>query len=135
MNSDISAYTYERTLMMEQRNQMLRELRLNKKESLGVVSVHFSIFCFFKFSILNEPILFFVDHTSLLCWLNVIEIFCFLFNLCLILYVSSHNTLIAEFYINFYKKNQFLLIYFHSHKRCNLWWNSAKALARIKCLW
>lgn len=38
MGSDISAYTYERTLMMEQRNQMLRELRLNKKESLGVVS-------------------------------------------------------------------------------------------------
>lgn len=38
MNSDISAYTYERTLMMEQRNQMLRELRLNKKETLGVVS-------------------------------------------------------------------------------------------------
>ncbi|XP_063696209.1 solute carrier family 12 member 7 isoform X4 [Culicoides brevitarsis] len=37
MTSDISAYTYERTLMMEQRNQMLRELRLNKKESLGVV--------------------------------------------------------------------------------------------------
>lgn len=44
MNSDISAYTYERTLMMEQRNQMLRELRLNKKESLGVVSVHIQIF-------------------------------------------------------------------------------------------
>ncbi|KAJ4450561.1 hypothetical protein ANN_01988 [Periplaneta americana] len=39
MDSDISAYTYERTLMMEQRNQMLRELRLNKKESLGVVSM------------------------------------------------------------------------------------------------
>nr|CAD7431761.1 unnamed protein product [Timema monikensis] len=37
VDSDISAYTYERTLMMEQRNQMLRELRLNKKESLGVV--------------------------------------------------------------------------------------------------
>ncbi|XP_028134717.1 solute carrier family 12 member 6 isoform X2 [Diabrotica virgifera virgifera] len=37
MDHDISAYTYERTLMMEQRNQMLRELRLNKKESLGVV--------------------------------------------------------------------------------------------------
>lgn len=37
MDSDISAYTYERTLMMEQRNQMLRELRLNKKESLGVI--------------------------------------------------------------------------------------------------
>lgn len=41
MNSDISAYTYERTLMMEQRNQMLRELRLNKKESLGVVSIRY----------------------------------------------------------------------------------------------
>ncbi|XP_063225978.1 solute carrier family 12 member 4 isoform X2 [Bacillus rossius redtenbacheri] len=37
VDSDISAYTYERTLVMEQRNQMLRELRLNKKESLGVV--------------------------------------------------------------------------------------------------
>ncbi|XP_032686936.1 solute carrier family 12 member 6 isoform X1 [Odontomachus brunneus] len=37
MNSDISAYTYERTLIMEQRNQMLRELQLNKKQSLGVV--------------------------------------------------------------------------------------------------
>lgn len=36
-DNDISAYTYERTLMMEQRNQMLRELRLNKKESLGMV--------------------------------------------------------------------------------------------------
>ncbi|XP_073958246.1 solute carrier family 12 member kcc isoform X2 [Choristoneura fumiferana] len=35
-DSDISAYTYERTLMMEQRNQMLRELRLNKKE-LGMM--------------------------------------------------------------------------------------------------
>ena len=38
MNSDISAYTYERTLMMEQRNQMLRELRLNKKDNFKVVS-------------------------------------------------------------------------------------------------
>ncbi|XP_024081059.1 solute carrier family 12 member 4 isoform X3 [Cimex lectularius] len=36
-DNDISAYTYERTLMMEQRNQMLRELRLNKKETLGMV--------------------------------------------------------------------------------------------------
>ncbi|XP_034237314.1 solute carrier family 12 member 4 isoform X3 [Thrips palmi] len=36
-DSDISEYTYERTLMMEQRNAMLRELQLNKKESLGVV--------------------------------------------------------------------------------------------------
>lgn len=38
-NSDISAYTYERTLMMEQRNQMLRALGLNKKENSKVVSV------------------------------------------------------------------------------------------------
>lgn len=44
MDNDISAYTYERTLMMEQRNQMLRELRLNKKESMGVVSVPNGIF-------------------------------------------------------------------------------------------
>ncbi|XP_073999201.1 solute carrier family 12 member kcc isoform X3 [Rhodnius prolixus] len=36
-DNDISAYTYERTLMMEQRNQMLKELRLNKKESMGMV--------------------------------------------------------------------------------------------------
>ncbi len=42
MDNDISAYTYERTLMMEQRNQMLRELRLNKKESMGVVSTKFT---------------------------------------------------------------------------------------------
>lgn len=39
-NSDISAYTYERTLMMEQRNQMLRALGLNKKENSKVVSSH-----------------------------------------------------------------------------------------------
>ncbi|KAJ1083236.1 hypothetical protein NDU88_003395 [Pleurodeles waltl] len=31
-NSDISAYTYERTLMMEQRSQMLRQMRLTKNE-------------------------------------------------------------------------------------------------------
>ncbi|XP_066590703.1 solute carrier family 12 member 4 isoform X2 [Prorops nasuta] len=37
MDKDISAYTYERTLIMEQRNQILRELRLNQRESLGVV--------------------------------------------------------------------------------------------------
>ncbi|TDG40461.1 hypothetical protein AWZ03_013123 [Drosophila navojoa] len=35
-NSDISAYTYERTLMMEQRNQMLKQLGLNKKENSKV---------------------------------------------------------------------------------------------------
>lgn len=37
MSNDISAYTYERTLMMEQRNKMLQELRLNKKEAYGMV--------------------------------------------------------------------------------------------------
>lgn len=47
MNSDISAYTYERTLMMEQRNQMLRELRLNKKETLGVVSLAISFYAIY----------------------------------------------------------------------------------------
>ncbi|KAJ1523941.1 hypothetical protein ONE63_010490 [Megalurothrips usitatus] len=35
-DSDISEYTYERTLVMEQRNAMLKDLQLNKKESLGV---------------------------------------------------------------------------------------------------
>lgn len=59
MNSDISAYTYERTLMMEQRNQMLRELRLNKKESLGVVSVH--LYEVFFYLVTNENVV----HTSM----------------------------------------------------------------------
>lgn len=40
MDSDISAYTYERTLVMEQRYQILRELQLNKKESAGIVSIY-----------------------------------------------------------------------------------------------
>lgn len=43
MNSDISAYTYERTLMMEQRNQMLRELRLNRAEKTKVVCIPFPL--------------------------------------------------------------------------------------------
>ena len=33
MNEDISEYTYERTLLMEQRLQMLRQLSLSKRES------------------------------------------------------------------------------------------------------
>ncbi|XP_070576078.1 solute carrier family 12 member 4-like isoform X2 [Ptychodera flava] len=32
-DSDISAYTYERTLMMEQRHQMLREMKLTRKQT------------------------------------------------------------------------------------------------------
>ena len=39
MDSDISAYTYERTLLMEQRNQMLREMQLSKNESTRNVSI------------------------------------------------------------------------------------------------
>lgn len=61
MDSDISAYTYERTLMMEQRNQMLRELRLNKKETLGVVS-----FLFFFF--LKKDITYYVKCISFLIY-------------------------------------------------------------------
>jgi potassium/chloride transporter 4/5/6 len=37
LNSDISAYTYERTLLMEQRNQMLKELNLTKKRRRSMV--------------------------------------------------------------------------------------------------
>lgn len=33
MDQDISEYTYERTLLMEQRHQMLREMHLSRKES------------------------------------------------------------------------------------------------------
>ncbi|KAF2344227.1 SLC12A transporter C-terminal [Trinorchestia longiramus] len=39
MDSDIATYTYERTLMMEQRTQMLKELRLNRKERLNLASL------------------------------------------------------------------------------------------------
>uniref|UniRef100_A0A8C2CZ92 Solute carrier family 12 member 6 n=1 Tax=Cyprinus carpio TaxID=7962 RepID=A0A8C2CZ92_CYPCA len=38
-DSDISAYTYERTLMMEQRSQMLRQMRLSKSDREKEVSV------------------------------------------------------------------------------------------------
>uniref|UniRef100_A0A4W6CH64 Solute carrier family 12 member 6 n=1 Tax=Lates calcarifer TaxID=8187 RepID=A0A4W6CH64_LATCA len=37
-DSDISAYTYERTLMMEQRSQMLRQMRLSKSDREKEVS-------------------------------------------------------------------------------------------------
>lgn len=36
-DSDITAYTYERTLMMEQRNQMMQEMRLTRKQRNSVV--------------------------------------------------------------------------------------------------
>lgn len=31
-NSDISAFTYEKTLMMEQRSQMLKQMHLSRTE-------------------------------------------------------------------------------------------------------
>lgn len=37
VDSDISAYTYERTLMMEQRSQMLKDMRLTRTESQKLV--------------------------------------------------------------------------------------------------
>uniref|UniRef100_A0A665VHF9 Solute carrier family 12 member 6 n=1 Tax=Echeneis naucrates TaxID=173247 RepID=A0A665VHF9_ECHNA len=42
-DSDISAYTYERTLMMEQRSQMLRQMRLSKSDREREVSEDMSI--------------------------------------------------------------------------------------------
>uniref|UniRef100_A0A4W4EIT1 Solute carrier family 12 member 6 n=1 Tax=Electrophorus electricus TaxID=8005 RepID=A0A4W4EIT1_ELEEL len=39
-DSDISAYTYERTLMMEQRSQMLRQMRLSKSDREREGAVH-----------------------------------------------------------------------------------------------
>jgi len=35
-DSDISAYTYERTLLMEQRHAMLAQMKIKKKNSLTV---------------------------------------------------------------------------------------------------
>uniref|UniRef100_A0A4W6C889 Solute carrier family 12 member 6 n=1 Tax=Lates calcarifer TaxID=8187 RepID=A0A4W6C889_LATCA len=43
-DSDISAYTYERTLMMEQRSQMLRQMRLSKSDREKEVSTSCSHF-------------------------------------------------------------------------------------------
>ena len=37
-DSDVSAYTYERTLLMEQRNEMLHEMRVSKKARARMVS-------------------------------------------------------------------------------------------------
>ena len=38
-DQDISEYTYERTLLMEQRHQMLREMQLSRKESKREIQV------------------------------------------------------------------------------------------------
>ena len=37
-DSDVSEYTYERTLIMEQRNEMLHEMRVSKKSRSKMVS-------------------------------------------------------------------------------------------------
>ena len=37
-DSDISDYTYERTLLMEQRNEMLKEMRVSDKKRGRMVS-------------------------------------------------------------------------------------------------
>uniref|UniRef100_A0A671XDI4 Solute carrier family 12 member 6 n=1 Tax=Sparus aurata TaxID=8175 RepID=A0A671XDI4_SPAAU len=44
-DSDISAYTYERTLMMEQRSQMLRQMRLSKSDREREVTKAHYLFC------------------------------------------------------------------------------------------
>lgn len=62
-DSDISAYTYERTLMMEQRNQMLRELRLNKKETLGMVREPIKI----KIAFINDKAILTPNCSMYLC--------------------------------------------------------------------
>ena len=43
-DSDISDYTYERTLLMEQRNEMLKEMRVSDKKRGRMVSSTNSIF-------------------------------------------------------------------------------------------
>ena len=37
-DSDVSAYTYERTLIMEQRNEMLQEMKVTKSSRNKMVS-------------------------------------------------------------------------------------------------
>ena len=37
-DSDISEYTYERTLIMEQRNEMLKEMKVSDKRAKKMVS-------------------------------------------------------------------------------------------------
>ena len=38
-DSDVSAYTYERTLIMEQRNEMLQEMKVSKSARSKMVSI------------------------------------------------------------------------------------------------
>ena len=41
-DSDVSAYTYERTLIMEQRNEMLQEMKVSKSARSKMVSIDHS---------------------------------------------------------------------------------------------
>ena len=43
-DSDVSEYTYERTLLMEQRNEMLKEMRVSDKRR-GKMVIIFLILC------------------------------------------------------------------------------------------
>ena len=43
-DSDVSAYTYERTLIMEQRNEMLQEMKVSKSARSKMVSIGPTIF-------------------------------------------------------------------------------------------
>ena len=43
-DSDVSAYTYERTLIMEQRNEMLQEMKVSKSARSKMVSIGHSSF-------------------------------------------------------------------------------------------
>lgn len=52
-DSDISAYTYERTLMMEQRSQMLRQMRLSSAERQREVCLFLIIVAMFFFHVPN----------------------------------------------------------------------------------
>ena len=44
-DSDISEYTYERTLIMEQRNEMLKEMKVSDKRAKKMVSGSQSVGC------------------------------------------------------------------------------------------
>ena len=44
-DSDISEYTYERTLIMEQRNEMLKEMKVSDKRAKKMVSSRSVVGC------------------------------------------------------------------------------------------
>ena len=54
-DSAISEYTYERTLLMEQRNEMLKEMRISEKRKGKMVSLQtfFKLNHFMQMKLLN----------------------------------------------------------------------------------